>query len=1217
MGERDLPQTSTQFAGSTQPRITLIGREFAAIRRALLDLIRIRFPNEFKDFATSGIGLAIIDVVAYSHAQISYYVDAHANEFFIPTARTFGGMRRLTAALNYRMRSATAAGVSLTFFPSPPQTGKIRVDAGSTLRAKNGTIWEILEDVIVPENAAIYPDPDTEATDLIPAAEGEPKTSRFVSDGTVFQKFLLPDDNVVEGSISVKVSDKDWYEADSVVFSEGYGFAVDRVYSDGSQSFSYTLTRLYPRADNFLVTVGSDPNTAEIWEQVDDFSASGPTDNVYVLTIDPTTGVAQVTFGDGTQGRVPPADELVVFTYNVIGPQERYQVVLEPDGLISIRFGDGNGGVIPPEGEEIVVEYKAGGGLKGNIDIGGIDTTIQGTIVGVGTAVEVRVQNQEAAGGAEEAETVDHARLFAPKVAASTGRASTQDDYDGLLNTFTHPVYGAVAFGKGDLHSDFPESNQVDLVLWTRDSNGRIFPAPTAFREAVKVYMDSRADICHLLRHKGGDTIYVDIAADVAIKSTLEVSEILATARAELLNYFLSTQVLPGVDVHFSQLITVVQSILGVDYLTLTSVRLSRRQRFVYFIGDGNKSRFRTESFFGYDADLGSPIIPGTFQIIVNDKSVTDDSQGNLVGDVDEGAAANAVVYDDTSRDRADTVTAGPRFFTPLFAYRTFVINEFPQTTITDVVLPDSDILTIPVTLIVTDGVQYVYDDGTAVPSAFVGDVAVGVNQIIDDGSGKAKISFKFASAATGPIVAYYIAAVPVCEFDGNPPAPTSLQQQVAAIEAPVRPTTLLIRHDQDLVVDDGNGNMVYGQNETDTRDVANTAVYRDEEVEGEDISQWLVPLTGGLRYRGRLRNVPQIPVLSPQLRPGNVIISDGTIEIQDDGLNNLQGTDLDGNGDNRVFYEDTQIDEIIASLGQSVYTNVDILPNAKIPPVHGAAAPFFEIVTQVQDPGDSVFYEVRLQDNVGNGVLVDVSALSGPNGPYLLSGTVNYAAANVSVSLKYNTTSDVRAAYIVRGGTFDFLLNAAFSGTPLANYRKATGGQFDVTFPSTNAGQPLQIRHDQALGGQFDTALADTPGVGDLVQFDYRFRYELLEEDGILLSVDQAGTRRVSGTLQFKPVKRGSITITARDSAGQEMQIHDDGAGVFVGANVASGTNYINYDTGVYDVSFGSDLLVGSQVLAEYVAYLEPDDVVPILDDQMADVGFIDLTHIEPTDIN
>jgi hypothetical protein len=431
----------------------------------------------------------------------------------------------------------------------------------------------------------------------------------------------------------------------------------------------------------------------------------------------------------------------------------------------------------------------------------------------------------------------------------------------------------------------------------------------------------------------------------------------------------------------------------------------------------------------------------------------------------------------------------------------------------------------------------------------------------------------------------------------------------------------VILRHDQDLVVDDENGAFTWKENDTDTRDEANTIIYSDEEAIAEDISIHEVPLSGALHYRGRMREVPLVLGMSPQVRPGHAVISDGIVDIRDDGQGLLTGAALDPTGVNRVFYEDTSIvGEFIAVSGQSVYVGIPVLPNIKLPPVHGAVAPYFDILTEYQDPLDSEFYTIQLQDNAGTGVLTAVAHATGPSGSAFVSGTINYALGTLDITLNQPTTKTLTASFTVMGGTFEFLLLAAFAGSPGISYRKALGGQFDATFLGTNANQPFTQRWDQALGGHFDVALSPTPGVGDLVQVDFRFLFEQDVDLEPLLSVAEDDVMRLTGQLKSKVIKRGSLIIRATDETGQALTARDDGGGNFVSLDVKSTVdvkNFIDYVTGAFDLCFVKNLLVGSQVTAEYTAFLEPDEVVPILDDQIATLATVDLTHIEPVDIN
>ncbi len=1213
-----LPKAITRFVGLPQPRISLIDRDFAAIRRALLDLIRQRFPKEFKDFNVSGIGIAIVEVVAFSHAQISFYVDSFANEFFFPTARTLTGMRRLTAGLNYRMRTATAASVGLTAFPNPAQPAKIRLDAGTTFNARNGTVWQLSDDVIIDENAAAFPDPSS--NQQIIATEGEPRQSRFTSDGTTFQKFIIPDQDVIDASVRVTISGKIWEETDSVVFSEGFGYETDSVTSPGTTGFSFLITHLHPRSDNFRVSVGNDPATSVIFTQVDDFLNSGATDKHFVLDIDPNTGEGTVVFGDGVQGEIPTLDELIVMTYNVIGPQERYQLTVEPDGLLAIRTGDGKGAVIPPDGEEVVVDFKVGGGLRGNIDIGEIDTTIRGFLVTTSDPVEVRVQNQEAGAGGEEPETVDHARLFAPKVAGSTGRATTQDDYDALLNTFVHPVFGAVAFGKADLHQDFPESNQVDLVIWTRDTEGRIFPAPQAFRDTVVTFMDSRADIVHFLTSIGGDTVYVDVFATVAILANLEVASILEEVRRKVIEFFQSTQVLPGVDIHESHLCAIMQSVVGVSYVEITRLRTSRRSRFTYATGDGLRSRYRTEEFIGTDPVLGAPVLRGTFQIKVGVNEVVDNQIGGLVGDVG-GGAANQITYDDVFQGTEPNVvgggpvsaagSSGPRFFTPFFNEKVSSVGVAGSTVYAGT-LPDFDAVASKGTLIITDGFQYLYDDDAG--SMRVGGnntiAAYPVAGTITYGTGAFSVTFPTATVAA--VFAFYV-------IDSGFADEKQIEQPTAT---PVRANTAILAHRQDVVVDDGTGDLVGAIDTVDPRDEANTIIYDDLLVQNENLASRVVVGSGNTQYRGRLAQT------FPFIRAGRSVFTDGALTISDVGsVQNGQGSlvgDIAATGRNQIFYEDTpvtaestavveQID--VPVVGKNTYTAF-LMNNIKN--LVGPLGPSTPISISIVHSGGTLV----LTDATFSGLFTrDGASTDIPGDSDLALSSINYATGEVIIVLVAQTVPSLllTATYEVFAGAFNLTFSAAtVPAVTVVTYRVARAGEFDVTFDNGPfAGERFFYRYDQALGGNFDVDLSPTPGSGDLIIADFRFPYEFVRVSE-LVGLGDPTVLRIQGKTRFKPLKRGRTVFTVDDSSGNTLTVRDDGDSTLKGSvDAALGKNFIDYDEGLFDFNFNANPGLGNQILVSYVAILEPDETVPILDTQMADVALVELTHIVPEDIN
>ncbi len=161
--------------------------------------------------------------------------------------------------------------------------------------------------------------------------------------------------------------------------------------SDGRPGQQFVIARppVLPRRDDEsvrTVTAGH----SETWQEVADFSASGPADRHFVW--------------DGATGTIQ------------FGP--------------SVRFADGTvnqHGSIPPDGAEIVVDkYRHGGGEAGNVGAGTL-TALRTTVAFVD-----RVANTFPARGGVDAETVKNAKLRGPLTLRTGQRAVTVRDFERL-----------------------------------------------------------------------------------------------------------------------------------------------------------------------------------------------------------------------------------------------------------------------------------------------------------------------------------------------------------------------------------------------------------------------------------------------------------------------------------------------------------------------------------------------------------------------------------------------------------------------------------------------------------------------------------------------------------------------------------------------------------------------------------------------------------------
>jgi predicted phage baseplate assembly protein len=161
--------------------------------------------------------------------------------------------------------------------------------------------------------------------------------------------------------------------------------------SDGSagQRFRVDHPPILPREEGEHIEVLT-PDGVETWEEVTDFSASGPTDRH--VTIDSASGTVH------------------------FGPRIRY-----PDGTVRQH------GAIPPEGAEVMVAgYRTGGGAIGNVGTATL-RQLRTTIPYID-----RVTNLMPARGGADAETIENAKHRGPMTLRTGQRAVTAHDFERL-----------------------------------------------------------------------------------------------------------------------------------------------------------------------------------------------------------------------------------------------------------------------------------------------------------------------------------------------------------------------------------------------------------------------------------------------------------------------------------------------------------------------------------------------------------------------------------------------------------------------------------------------------------------------------------------------------------------------------------------------------------------------------------------------------------------
>ena len=86
-----------------------LNRDFSSIRAELEQLLKIYYPDQFKDFNVVSPGMAMVDLLAYTSDILSYYTDKRFNQLFLDGVDDIEGAFRLAKTLGFKPQGKNAA----------------------------------------------------------------------------------------------------------------------------------------------------------------------------------------------------------------------------------------------------------------------------------------------------------------------------------------------------------------------------------------------------------------------------------------------------------------------------------------------------------------------------------------------------------------------------------------------------------------------------------------------------------------------------------------------------------------------------------------------------------------------------------------------------------------------------------------------------------------------------------------------------------------------------------------------------------------------------------------------------------------------------------------------------------------------------------------------------------------------------------------------------
>ena len=224
------------------------------------------------------------------------------------------------------------------------------------------------------------------------------------------------------------------------------------------------------------------------------------------------------------------------------GPTDKvFQIVTDDDFKPTVIFGDSTLGLSPAIGDQYTITYRIGGGSRGNIGNEILNVPINVSISnGTTTAtVEATLENISAATGGANAESMEHAKKYAPLTFKRQNRLVTLQDYKSFANSFISS-YGSTGKANAVVRRAYSSANIIDLFILEKASDLQLRKATPEYKaqllEAIqdqKMLTVEPVVVDGLIRTLD---LFITITLDKKFKKF--EAEIRNRARQRILDYF-------------------------------------------------------------------------------------------------------------------------------------------------------------------------------------------------------------------------------------------------------------------------------------------------------------------------------------------------------------------------------------------------------------------------------------------------------------------------------------------------------------------------------------------------------------------------------------------------------------------------------------------------------------------------------------------------------
>lgn len=266
--------------------------------------------------------------------------------------------------------------------------------------------------------------------------------------------------------------------------------------------------------EDIIIEAGSLTNTSIIGVEgitrLDNFTGTGESNQSYALNFFPVIFDSVLLDVDGSRW-----ERVDYFTDS--NPRKEYRVEFDSNYSAFIIFGDNKTGMIPTSGAAIVATYRNGGGTRGSIISGAVNTYQNFPVDGLDIDVAVNFVNYTQGNNGYDGDTIEDIRNKLPAYVKTQDRIVSGEDYKLFVDYFTTDFNGQVGKSTIALRNSGCASNIVDVYVLAKDgTNGLQLPSDQ-LKYQLSAAIDLKKMIGTYVCIRNGTIIEVDVVLDLTV----------------------------------------------------------------------------------------------------------------------------------------------------------------------------------------------------------------------------------------------------------------------------------------------------------------------------------------------------------------------------------------------------------------------------------------------------------------------------------------------------------------------------------------------------------------------------------------------------------------------------------------------------------------------------------------------------------------------------